>query len=148
MLVVLWTMLLLSCSDRRNMLFCYWREHFLWILISFHFYHHQTYSKFNDKLFENGSVLTTYHDMYLSWLFHSSSGICLCKSQGTSTGLDRLLLSARVTAPGLQCFDTTFPLTLWKDADSMRNCQKISLWFFMFGISEFFTNYYDWLENG
>lgn len=107
------------------------------------FYHHQTYSKFNDKLFETGSVLTTYRDMYLSCLFHSSSGICFCKSQGTSTGLDRLLLSPRVTAPGLQCFDTTFPLALWKDADSMRNCQKISLGFFMFGISEFFTNYYD-----
>lgn len=53
---------------------------------------------------------------------------CLLLSivRGTSIGLNRFLL-CWLTTPMLQWFDaTTFPLTLWKNSDSLRDCLRSS----------------------
>lgn len=48
----------------------------------------------------------------------------LSSVRGPVLGWTRLLLSPWVTASVFQCFDTTFPLSRWKDADSMSGCLR------------------------
>lgn len=95
MLVVLWTMLLLSCSDRRNMLFCYWREHFLWILISFH----------STTIKHIASLMTNCLRLGVFW-----QHIAICTCPGFFT-LPQAFASVSLRAPVLGwtgfCFHTT-----------------------------------------